>query len=122
MYAENELLFPHHLIPILKNLRTPVWQELVERVLTLPEYHEETLAFMLMMIRLNGCVPCETDSYRAMRGCDACTIQTLRRYKGSDQDLLKLFELAIDEIRQFATLRPSMNIIVEDPLTTQVTA
>src|SRR5215203_2358551 len=84
MYADNELLFPYHAIPSLKKLRGPRWQALVERVMCLPETHEETLALMLMMVRLNGCVSCETDSYRAMKGCSACAIQTLRRFKGED--------------------------------------
>lgn len=101
MYAKNELMFPHHVIPALRTLRGPEWQSLVERVLTLPEGHEQSLAFSLMMIRLNGCLSCETDSYRAMRGCDACTIQTLRRYKGSDRDLLSLYQQALDEVRRY---------------------
>jgi hypothetical protein len=122
MYAENELLFPHHVIPVLKKLRGPQWQALVEQVLDLPQYHEETLAFMLMMIRLNGCVGCETDSYRAMRGCPACAIQTLRRYKGSDDELLRLFEQALGEVRLFAAAHAEMGISAEEPMAQRVTA
>lgn len=122
MYADNELLFPHHVIPVLKKLRGVQWQALVERVLSLPEYHEETLAFMLMMIRLNGCVPCETDSYRAMRGCAACAIQTLHRYKGNDEELLKSFEQALAEVRHFASTRPNIGILIEEPLIRRSTA
>ena len=102
MYTNNELLFPHHVIPTLKKLRGPEWAALVERITKLPECHEETLAFMLMMIRLNGCMACETDSYRAMRGCAACAIQTLRRYKGDDSELLEFFDNALEDIRKFA--------------------
>lgn len=122
MYAENELLFPHHIIPTLKKLRGARWQSLVEQVVVLPQYHEETLAFMLMMIRLNGCVGCETDSYRAMRGCPACTIQTLRRYKGSDDDLVMLYEQALAEVRHFAASHPIMGIVGDDPLVRRSTA
>lgn len=122
MYADNELLFPHHVIPVLKKLRGAQWQALVERVLTLPEYHEETLAFMLMMMRLNGCVSCETDSYRAMRGCAACAIQTLRRYKGDDDELLDTFEQALMDIRHFAAARPNIGILIEEPLMSRSTA
>jgi hypothetical protein len=101
MYTTNELMFPHKAIATLRNMRGPQWQALIERILGLPETHEETLAFMLMMIRLNGCMECETDSYRAMRGCDACAIQTLRRYKGSDEDLLGHFRQALADIRDY---------------------
>ena len=48
-----------------------------------PEGHPEQLAFSLMMIRLDGCLTCETDFYRAMRGCKACARQMLRRFKGT---------------------------------------
>jgi hypothetical protein len=107
MYADNALLFPHHVIPSLRYIRGPEWQQLVERIISLPECHEETLAFMLMMIRLNGCMACETDSYRAMRGCAACTHQTLRRYKGSDHELLELYEEALLDVRVFARDNPA---------------
>lgn len=99
MYTDNELLFPHYVIASLRNLRGPEWAELVAHISSLDEVHEEKLAFMLMMIRLNGCMNCETDSYRAMRGCSACAQQTLRRYKGSDADLMQLYRLALDEVQ-----------------------
>ncbi|MBL8119140.1 MAG: hypothetical protein JNJ78_16515 [Anaerolineae bacterium] len=115
MYTNNEILFPHHVIPSLRKLRGPKWRMLVERVLTLPETHEETLAFMLMMIRVNGCMACETDSYRAMRGCAACALQTLRRYKGDDEELISQFEDALEDVRTFAKNHSSMVITGETP-------
>lgn len=110
MYANNELLFPHHVIPALKKLRGPKWQALVERITLLTEYHDETLALMLMMVRLNGCLACETDSYRAMRGCLACAVQTLRRYKGSDDELVSAYEQALLEVQSYARSHPSLGI------------
>lgn len=103
MYTDNALLFPRTSIQSLRGLRGQKWDNLVERVIGLPECHEETLAFMLMMINLNGCVGCETDSFRAMKGCNGCACQTIRRYKGSDEDLLKLYDDALEEIRSFAS-------------------
>lgn len=111
MYTNNELLFPHHAIPLLKKLRGTEWQNLVDRIRKLPEHHEETLAFMLMMIRLNGCMACETDSYRAMRGCIACAQQTLRRFKGTDEELLDLFQQALTDVREFAIEQPRLDIL-----------
>lgn len=101
MYTKNELMFPHYITPSLRNARGEEWRELVSRVLTVPESHETALAFVLMMIRLNGCLGCETDSYRAMRGCAACALQTLRRFKGSDQELLHAYQMALDDVRQY---------------------
>jgi hypothetical protein len=108
MYTNNALFFPHHLIPTLRKLRGGEWQSLVERVMTLPELHEETLALMLLVARLDGCVSCETDSYRAMRGCAACAAQTLRRHKGSDSDLLEAYESALTDIRAFTAAHCAM--------------
>ena len=101
MYAQNELLYPHRITPQLRDLRGAEWQALVNRVLSLPEAHEEVLAFCMMMVRLNGCMACETDSYRAMRGCLACAVQTLRRYKGPDRDLIRVYEQTLADIRLY---------------------
>jgi hypothetical protein len=111
MYTNNELLFPHHVIPSLRRLRGPEWRALVDQIMKLPENHEETLAFMLMMIRLNGCMGCETDSYRAMRGCSACAMQTLRRYKGEDAELVDMYRQALSDVRDFAERTPALEII-----------
>jgi hypothetical protein len=113
MYTYNELLFPHQAIASLHSLRGQEWQQLVERVSSLPETHEETLAFMMMMIRLNGCMSCETDSYRAMRGCIGCAVQTLRRYKGPDSELIELFQQALHDIQQYAEHNPTSRILRE---------
>jgi len=111
MYANNHILFPYEAIASLRQLRGPVWQSLVNEILSLPETHERTLAFMLMLIRMNGCLSCETDSYRAMRGCDLCAQQTLRRFKGEDSELVELFEDALQDVRRFARKSKRFTII-----------
>ena len=113
MYTTNEIMFPNSIIPALKSLRGPEWQALVERISGYSEYHEETLAFMLMMVRLNGCLGCETDSYRAMRGCLACAVQTLRRYKGGDDELIASFNQALNDVRNFAQNHKHAHILKE---------
>jgi len=101
MYTRNELMFPPNVIPHLREQRGPDWQKLVDRVLTLEDDHPEVLAFVLMMIRLDGCMECETDSYRAMRGCSNCAIQTLRRTKITDRELLKQYKAALKDVEGF---------------------
>jgi hypothetical protein len=98
MYTQNELLFPNYVIPALRDMRGVEWRRLVDQVTSLPETHPEHLAFMLMMIRMDGCMECETDSYRAMRGCVLCATQMLRRYKGNDRELLASYQQALDDI------------------------
>ena len=99
MYANNEILFPNYVIPILRDMHGDAWRGLIDRVASLPDDHEEVLAFVLMMIRFNGCMECETDSYRAMRGCAMCATQTLRRYKGTDDDLLRMYQRALADVQ-----------------------
>lgn len=99
MYTQNEILFPHYAIQSLRDARGPEWQSLIDHVVAQPETSEVSLAFMMMMIRLNNCLECETDSYRAMRGCEACSAQTIRRHKSSDQGLVELYEQILAEVR-----------------------
>lgn len=106
MYADNELLFPPAVIPMLRRERGEAWRNLVEHIAALPEDHPESLAFSLMMVRLNGCMACETDSYRAMRGCPACAKQVLRRYKSSDNDLFERYRKAIEDIYSYLRAHP----------------
>jgi len=98
MYAENELLFPTQVIPQLRQSRGEEWQDLVDQVTQLPEDHPQSLGFALMMVRLNGCLSCETDSYRAMRGCLSCARQVLHRHKGNDSSLVLRYQRAVEEV------------------------
>jgi hypothetical protein len=101
MYANNEIMFPSYVIPLLRDMRGEEWRCLIDRVADLPSSHPEMIALVLTMIRLNGCMECETDSYRAMRGCAMCTAQTLRRYHGSDRDLLKIYDKALTDVQAY---------------------
>lgn len=108
MYAINEIMFPAYVIPQLREARGEQWKALIDHLQTLPETHPEVLAFMLLMIRINGCMECETDSYRAMRGCDLCALQTLRRYKDSDESLLATYQEALHDMQNYlATANPA---------------
>ena len=97
----TELLFPPHLIPDLKDLRGNEWRELVDRVANLPETDPDTLAFCLMMIRLNACMGCVSGSYRFMRGCELCSQQTISRFQGTDEELIALFYQAKEDLERY---------------------
>ncbi|MCY4009668.1 MAG: hypothetical protein OXF22_07975 [Anaerolineaceae bacterium] len=114
MYTNNALLFPEDAIPILEDKRGRIWRSLVKRVIDLPHQHEERLAFMLFMMRLNGCIDCETDCYRAMRGCHACSLQSLRRYKGTDEELLSSYQEALADIRHYSKSNQQFQLFYED--------
>jgi hypothetical protein len=98
----TELLFPPHLIPDLADLRGNEWRELVKQIAALPETHPDTLAFCLMMIRLNACLGCVSGSYRFMRGCELCSQQTIARFQGTDEELIGLFYQAKEDLDRSA--------------------
>ena len=98
MYPKAELLFPPRLISSLRNLRGPEWAELVDQVTKLPETDPYSLAFTLMMIRLDGCIKCHEGSFRYMRGCQLCATQTVVQFKGPDADLVALYQKAQRDI------------------------
>jgi hypothetical protein len=99
--TDTDLLFPPRVISTLRHLRGEPWRNLVDRVIDLEPVDEDRLAFVLMMIRLGSCTSCHSDAFRALRGCTACAQQTIRRYRGSDQDLLHLFSEARKEIDNY---------------------
>lgn len=93
-FKDTEILFPMRVIQSLRDLRGPVWQTLVDGLLTQPESAPDSLAFSLMMIRLCACLPCRADSYRALRGCTLCARRAVRNFRGTDADLIALWQAA----------------------------
>ena len=100
IHTKAELLFPAHLISSLRELRGPEWQALVDRVAAMPETHPDSLAFVLMMIELDGCLRCNSNNYKFLRGCYLCATQTVQSYKGSVTDLLKMYERVKQDLTQ----------------------
>ena len=100
VYPKAEILFPSSLIPRLEDLRESKWQRLVKRVAELPEIHPDRLAFILMMIRLNGCLKCYNGSFRFMRGCELCARQTVMQFKDSDDRLLRRYRRAQSDVKK----------------------
>lgn len=96
--TDAEILFPARVISMLRNLRGQDWQQLVDHVMCQVPGSLEEQAFTLMMVRLDGCLTCHADSYRAMRGCTLCAQQTIARFKGTDRELITAYEQASADI------------------------
>jgi hypothetical protein len=101
--TDAEMLFPVRVIPSLRNLRGADWKSLVDQLSIQSETDPDVLAFALMMIRLSTCMTCHSDSYRAMRGCTVCASQTISRFKGTDDELIKLWQAARLDIEAYFT-------------------
>lgn len=79
-------------------MRGEEWQQLVDRVTAPDADPVDQMGFVLMMVRLDSCLTCNADSFRAMRGCTLCAKQTMRRYRGDDKDLVNQFEQSKIEV------------------------
>ena len=99
--SEIDVLFPPRIIPQLKDLREGAWRELIAEILQQAPAAPQRLAFVMLMIRLGGCQTCHSDTYRAMRGCLACATNTIKRYRGTDQELLEQYQLALKDVEKF---------------------
>lgn len=86
-----DLLFPSRAIEYLQDLRGEKWKNLVSSLLSLEPTSIERIAFVLMLVRMSGCASCQSDSFRAMRGCVLCSSTTVKRFKGNDQILIDLY-------------------------------
>ncbi len=100
--ADAELLFPARLIPGLRELRGVEFAMLIDRLTECEaESAVEILGFSLMMTRLASCLTCTADSYRAMNGCTRCVHKVVRGFKGSDEELIKLWETACSDVMRW---------------------
>ncbi len=99
--AEIDLIFPSRAIEVLRLQRGEAWEKLVEKIIKLPADDPEHIAFVLMMVRMSGCATCQSDSFRAMKGCSQCAVATVKRYKGLDQNLMELFSDAKKDIAKY---------------------
>ncbi len=96
-----DLLFPSRAIEPLRKLRGERWEKLITDLIEMEQVSPERIAFVLFMVRLSGCTTCQSDSFRAMRGCVLCSTTTIKRYKGNDQSLIALYEEAEKEVVKY---------------------
>ena len=96
-----DLLFPSRAIEPLRKLRGAGWEYLINTLVELEPASPERIAFVLFMVRISGCTTCQSDSFRAMRGCVLCSSNTIKRYKGNDQNLIDLYDDAKMEITRY---------------------
>jgi len=95
---DTELLFPPRLIPGLRELRGPEWGKLIDQVSAPNADFVDRSAFVYLMVQIHGCTTCQADSFRAMQGCTQCSLQTVRRMRETDDEILTKFAVAREEI------------------------
>jgi len=103
--TETDLLFPMRIIPVLGDLRGSDWQKLIARLSDEKTEVNEKIAFTSLVVKLAGCSGCNADSFRAMRGCVQCSRQIIKRYKGTDTELLKNYRECQKEVEAYLLKR-----------------
>ena len=103
--ADTELLYPMRVTPSLRNVRDEKWTAIIDHVTAANVSTKDQLAFTLMMVKLDGCINCNTDSFRAMRGCTQCAKQNIKRFRGNDDELFEQYEQARIEIEKYLGIR-----------------
>lgn len=104
---DTDLLFPLRVVPQLRSLRGAEWAKLIDEVQSEKSTLVEQAAFVLLMVKLSGCNTCNSDSFRAMRGCTACARQVIRRYRGSDAELIEQYRNLISDVKHFLDIQMS---------------
>lgn len=87
------------------DLRGPEWKKLIEHLSDDKTDVSEKIAFTSMVVKLAGCSACNADSFRAMRGCTQCSRIILKRFKGSDTELLKNYRECQQEVTNYLQKR-----------------
>jgi hypothetical protein len=98
---DTELIFPLRVLPELKNFRSEIWGSLIEKTINKSYDLSGQIAMILLMTRVAGCITCNADSYRAIRGCTLCAQQSLKRFKGSDKELENYYEKYQEKANKF---------------------
>ncbi len=98
---DTEVFFPLRLVPQLRSLRGEVWSKLVDEVGSSEASLAQKGAFVMMMVRIGGCVNCNSDSFRAMRGCSQCAKLTVKRYRGQDSELVEQYRQIQKEVEAY---------------------
>jgi hypothetical protein len=98
---DTDFIFPSRVIPALRGLLGPDWRAMCDEAQAAPQIQPAHLSFVLLMVGLNGCESCNADSYKAMRGCTACSVQTIERFPGTEGDLKKKLAKASSELKDY---------------------
>jgi hypothetical protein len=101
---DTELIFPLRILPKLKDLRGEIWGKIIIELLETKDLVNQ-VGMIVLMIKVAGCITCNADSYRAIRGCTLCSQQAIKRYKGTDKELIQIYSKSCVKVKKFIEKR-----------------
>ena len=110
---DTELLFPLRVLPMLRSFRGDEWRQIIDKVINGNANIIEEVAISMVMIEVAGCLTCNSDSFRAIKGCTKCAKHALSKSKRSDQELLEIYETAKESVKAYITKHHPEMIDVE---------
>lgn len=101
---DTELIFPIRILPLLKDLRGEIWKQTITEVIETNDLVSQ-VGITILMIKIAGCITCNADSYRAIRGCTSCSQQAIKRHKVTDKELNQFFKKSCKKVKLFLEKR-----------------
>lgn len=98
---DTEYIFPASLASQLGDLRDVPWQQLIQTVTGNGISDVDRISLIYMIARISGCASCNSDAFRAMKGCLVCAKNAIKRFRGSDAELVEQFEQARKEVTEY---------------------
>jgi len=102
---DTEIIFPLRVLPLIADTHDANWKALVASVCARDADALQKMGLVLTLARLAGCASCNSDSFRAMRGCTLCAQQTMRRQHISGNELRHLFDQNCIEVQKYISSR-----------------
>jgi hypothetical protein len=99
MSLQTQYLYPDFAINRLRRQHTQRWMDLVDWVARLPYSDPQAIAFTLTVRRVHACPDDSHATCPTSDTCALCAADTLRHFKGSEQELLDLYYRNLDEVR-----------------------
>ncbi len=106
---DTDLIFPLRVLPLIADSHDTEWKKLAKLACADGSDALDKLGLVLTMVKLAGCVSCNSDSFRAIRGCSQCAAQTIRRQRAGNGELMQLFLQNRKEVESYLENRSKQN-------------
>ncbi len=98
---DTEYIFPASLASQLSDIREEKWKQLIQTITGNGVSDVDQISLIYLIARISGCSTCNSDAFRAMKGCLVCAKNAIKRFRGTDAELVAQFEQARNEVTEY---------------------